>query len=129
MNLLRNAADAMGSVEDRPRRLLIRTMPEQGNQVRLSVRDTGVGFGSQGAEKLFEAFYTTKSDGMGIGLSVSRSIVESHSGRLWVETNDDWGVTFSFVIPEYSRDELPVQAPDTTREPVTGSAQNAVWNS
>ena len=62
-------------------------------------------------------------------LSVSRSIVESHSGRLWAETNDDWGVTFSFVIPEYSRDELPVQAPDTTREPVTGSAQNAVWNS
>jgi PAS domain S-box-containing protein len=125
MNLLRNAADAMSNVEDRPRRLLIQTIPDQGDHVRLSVQDTGVGFGPQGAEKLFDAFYTTKSDGMGIGLSVSRSIIESHSGRLWAEANDGPGATFSFSIPEYSRDDLPVQESGAIRAPVTSRAQNA----
>ena len=105
MNLLRNAADAMSGVDDRPRRLVIRTEPDEDDQVRLSVQDTGVGFGPDGAERLFEAFYTTKSDGMGIGLSVSRSIIESHHGRLWAAANDGPGATFSFSIPEYSGDE------------------------
>jgi signal transduction histidine kinase len=63
------------------------------------VRDTGVGFDRQSMEKLFDAFYTTKRDGMGIGLSVSRSIVEKHHGRLWAEPNDGPGVTFWFSIP------------------------------
>ena len=103
MNLLRNAADAMSGVDDRPRRLVIRTEPDEDDQVRLSVKDAGVGFGPAGAERLFEAFYTTKSDGMGIGLSVSRSIIESHNGRLWASPNDGPGVTFCFSIPEYLR--------------------------
>ena len=67
--------------------------------MRLSVRDTGVGFEPQGVDRLFDAFYTTKSSGMGIGLSVSRSIIESHKGRLWATPNDGPGVTFSFSIP------------------------------
>jgi signal transduction histidine kinase len=99
LNLLRNASDAMSGVEDRPRELVIRTERDEGDQVRLSVKDVGVGLESQAAEKLFEAFYTTKSDGMGIGLSVSRSIIQAHEGRLWATPNDGPGATFSFAIP------------------------------
>jgi C4-dicarboxylate-specific signal transduction histidine kinase len=99
LNLLRNASDAMVGVDDRPRHLLIRTEREGGDRVRVVVRDAGVGIDRQGMDKLFDAFYTTKSDGMGIGLSVSRSIVERHHGRLWAEANDGPGATFSFSIP------------------------------
>jgi signal transduction histidine kinase len=99
LNLLRNASDAMVDVDDRPRRLLIRTEREDGDRVRVSVRDVGVGVDPQNVNKLLDAFYTTKSDGMGIGLSVSRSIIERHHGRLWAEPNDGPGATFSFSIP------------------------------
>ncbi len=99
LNLLRNASDAMVSVHDRPRHLLIKTEREKDNRVRVTVRDAGIGLDRQGLEKLFDAFYTTKSGGMGIGLSVSRSIVERHHGRLWAEPNDGPGATFSFSIP------------------------------
>jgi signal transduction histidine kinase len=99
LNLLTNASDAMTAVEDRPRELLVRTEAEQADLVRVTVRDTGVGFNLQDAEKLFAAFYTTKREGMGIGLSVSRSIIESHHGRLWATTNDGPGATFTFSVP------------------------------
>ena len=99
LNLLRNASDAMSTVEDRPRQLLVRTERHEGDHVRLSVQDAGVGFDFQAADRLFDAFYTTKRDGMGMGLSVSRSIVESHQGRLWATPNDGPGATFSFSIP------------------------------
>ena len=100
LNLLRNAAEAMSAVNDRPRQLLIRTEREEGDDgERLTVRDAGVGFGAQGVDKLFQPFYTTKREGMGIGLSVSRSIIENHNGRLWAEPNDGPGATFSFSIP------------------------------
>jgi signal transduction histidine kinase len=99
LNLLRNACEAMVDVHDRPRRLLIRTERDDGDRVRLSVRDSGVGVDPQNMSKLLEAFYTTKPDGMGIGLSVSRSIIESHHGGLWAEPNDGPGATFSFSIP------------------------------
>jgi signal transduction histidine kinase len=99
LNLLRNAADAMTSVDDRPRQLLITTEREEADRVRVSVRDAGVGIDRQSMNKLFEAFHTTKHDGMGIGLSVSRSIIERHDGRLWAEPNDGPGATFSFSIP------------------------------
>jgi signal transduction histidine kinase len=99
LNLLRNASDAMLGVHDRPRQVLIRSAREDDDRVRVAVRDAGVGFDGQSMDKLFEAFYTTKSDGMGIGLSVSRSIVERHQGRLWAEPNDGPGATFSFSIP------------------------------
>jgi C4-dicarboxylate-specific signal transduction histidine kinase len=99
LNLLLNASDAMSGVEDRPRHLVIKTEREDGEHVRLTVQDTGVGFEPQGAERLFEAFYTTKSTGMGIGLSVSRSIIESHRGRLWATPNEGPGASFAFSIP------------------------------
>jgi len=99
LNLLRNAADAMTGIDDRPRQLLIRTERENADHVRVSVRDAGVGLDRQSLDKLFDPFYTTKSGGMGIGLSVSRSIVERHHGRLWAEPNDGPGATFSFSIP------------------------------
>ena len=99
LNLLRNASDAMSGVDDRPRELLIRTECDEGDRVRLSVKDAGVGFTPQAADKLFEAFFTTKSDGMGIGLSISRSIIEAHRGRLWATANDGPGATFAFSIP------------------------------
>jgi PAS domain S-box-containing protein len=98
LNLLRNAADAMATVHDRPRQLLITTR-RRDDDVVLSVRDAGPGFDPQARDQLFEAFYTTKPDGMGIGLSVSRSIVEGHHGRLWADLNDGPGATFSFSIP------------------------------
>jgi PAS domain S-box-containing protein len=99
LNLLRNASDAMVDVHDRPRHLLIKTEGEDGNRVRLTVRDAGVGLTPQSLDLLFDAFYTTKSGGMGIGLFVSRSIIERHEGRLWAEPNDGPGATFSFSLP------------------------------
>ena len=99
LNLLRNASDAMSTIDDRPRDLLIRTEPDDNDRVRFSVTDVGVGFEPQAADRLFEAFYTTKNEGMGIGLSVSRSIIERHHGRLWATPNNGPGVTFSFSIP------------------------------
>jgi C4-dicarboxylate-specific signal transduction histidine kinase len=99
LNLLRNASDAMSTIDDRPRDLLIRTESDDNDQVRLSVKDVGIGFEPQATDKLFEAFYTTKNEGMGIGLSVSRSIIERHHGRLWAMPNNGPGVTFSFSIP------------------------------
>ena len=99
LNLVRNASDAMSGVDDRQRQLLIRTEPDEGGQVRLSVQDAGVGFNPQVMDRLFDSFYTTKNDGMGIGLSVSRSIIASHHGRLWATPNEGPGATFSFSIP------------------------------
>jgi len=99
LNLLRNASDAMADVHDRPRHLLIKTEGEDGSRVRLTVRDAGVGLAPENMESVFNAFYTTKSGGMGIGLFVSRSIVERHQGRLWAEPNDGPGATFSFSVP------------------------------
>ena len=99
LNLLRNASDAMSGVDDRPRQVVVRTERDGGDGVRVTVRDAGAGIEPQAMDKLFDAFYTTKSGGMGIGLSVSRSIVEKHHGRLWVERNDGPGATFAFSIP------------------------------
>jgi PAS domain S-box-containing protein len=99
LNLLRNASEAMVDVQDRPRQLLIRTQREADDHVCLSVRDAGCGLSPRDFEKLFEPFYTTKNGGLGIGLSISRSIIEKHRGRLWAEPNDGPGATFRFSIP------------------------------
>src|SRR5882672_4848327 len=99
LNLLTNAADAMLAVDDRPRELSIKTELDTDGLVRLTVRDSGVGFDSRDADKLFTAFFSTKPQGMGIGLSVSRSIIESHHGRIWAAKNDGPGATFAFAIP------------------------------
>jgi C4-dicarboxylate-specific signal transduction histidine kinase len=97
LNLLLNAADAMKTVEDRPRRVVIRTGLEN-EHVTLSVQDVGVGIQPEITEKIFDAFYTTKTGGMGVGLSVSRSIIERHQGRIWAASNDGPGVTFHVTI-------------------------------
>jgi PAS domain S-box-containing protein len=97
LNLLLNASEAMSGIEG-PRRLVIKTEPDDGNHIRLSVQDAGVGLDPQSIDKLFDTFYTTKRDGMGIGLSVSRSIIERHQGRLWAAANDGPGATFSFSL-------------------------------
>jgi PAS domain S-box-containing protein len=107
LNLLLNAAEAMSTLPDGPRQLTIRTECAEAGRVRLTVRDTGPGIDPRSVDKLFEAFYTTKTGGMGIGLSISRSIIERHRGRLWVETNYGPGATFAFSIPCHP-DDAPI---------------------
>jgi signal transduction histidine kinase len=99
LNLLLNASDAVTGIEERSRCLLIRTEREQEGRVRLSVKDAGIGLEAQVAARLFEPFNTTKERGMGIGLFVSRTIIERHCGCLQVSPNDGPGMTFSFSIP------------------------------
>jgi PAS domain S-box-containing protein len=99
LNLLLNAAEAMAEVNDRHRTLLIQTRLHRDKTVQLSVKDVGVGVDEQAIERVFDTFYTSKTNGMGVGLSVSRSIIESHKGRLWAAVNDGPGATFSFSIP------------------------------
>jgi PAS domain S-box-containing protein len=121
LNLLRNAADAMSTIDNRSRELLVRT-ERDGNRVRLSVKDSGVGFAPQVADKIFEAFYTSKTDGMGIGLSISRSIIEAHQGRLWATPNDGPGSTFSFSIPCKHEGLADAEIRVSSADPSAGSA-------
>jgi signal transduction histidine kinase len=106
LNLLLNACDAMSDIDDRSRQLTISTAGSDADQVRVVVRDAGVGLAPGTVDKLFEAFYTTKQSGMGIGLSVSRSIIEKHQGRIWAAQNDGPGATFSFSIPRVPENAL-----------------------
>jgi PAS domain S-box-containing protein len=99
LNLLLNAADAMADIADRTKTLQVQTRLQDDGKVCLAVRDRGVGIGPEGADRLFDAFYTTKPQGMGVGLSISRSIIERHEGRLWAEANAGRGATFSFCLP------------------------------
>ena len=98
MNLILNAVEAMGTVKDHHREVVIRTERGEGDEVRVAVQDSGIGFDPLGAERLFEAFHTTKPGGLGMGLAISRSIVEWHGGRLWAELNDGPGATFRFTL-------------------------------
>jgi len=101
LNLILNASDAMREIFDRRRHLILNTLVAEVGWVRMDVTDAGVGFNDQSAKRLFEAFYTTKVGGMGMGLSISRSIIESHGGRVWATRNSDApGATFSFVLPD-----------------------------
>lgn len=104
LNLILNATDAMSDIGEGARLLTIKTGSDEEGHVQLSVRDCGVGIDAQSAPKLFEAFYTTKPEGMGIGLSVSRTIIERHQGRLWAQPNEGPGATFSFSIPRSSNE-------------------------
>ncbi|HXJ77799.1 MAG TPA: PAS domain S-box protein [Candidatus Methylomirabilis sp.] len=99
LNLVMNAIDAMKSVTDRPRELLIRCEEHEPGTILVAVRDSGIGVDPQGTDRIFDAFYTTKPDGLGMGLSISRSIVEAHGGRLWAVANDDHGATLQFTLP------------------------------
>ena len=99
INLVMNGIEAMQSVTDRPRELVIRSRQDETQQVFVSVTDCGVGISAENADRLFNAFFTTKSSGMGMGLSICRSIMEAHGGRLWATANVPHGATFQFTLP------------------------------
>ncbi|WP_051355451.1 sensor histidine kinase [Mesorhizobium erdmanii] len=103
LNLLLNAAEAMAGVDDRPRKLVVKSGADGEGNVAISIRDSGTGIDPSDTEKLFETFYTTKPNGMGIGLSVCRSIIEGHHGRIWATANDGHGATFHFSIPVHGQ--------------------------
>jgi PAS domain S-box-containing protein len=105
LNLVMNGVEAMVSVADRPRELCIRARRHESDQVLVAVQDSGIGIDSQNLEKIFDAFYTTKPQGMGMGLAISRSIVENHGGRLWAIPNDGPGATFQFTLEVGTEEE------------------------
>ena len=98
LNLLMNGIEAMSHVTD-PRTLVIRTETQSGGQIRVSVKDSGIGIRADVMPRLFEPFFTTRSQGMGMGLPISRSIIEAHGGRLWAEPNGSRGAIFQFTLP------------------------------
>jgi C4-dicarboxylate-specific signal transduction histidine kinase len=98
LNLILNAVEAMGSVEAEPRDLLISTEQDHTGVV-VAVRDSGPGIDPSHLERVFDAFHTTKSNGMGMGLSICRSIIDAHGGRLWAEANEPRGAIFQFTLP------------------------------
>jgi PAS domain S-box-containing protein len=99
LNLVLNAVEAMGSVEAGPRELVIGTEQTEGNGVLFTVCDSGPGIDPEHVERVFEAFYTTKSSGVGMGLAICRSIIEAHGGRLWAAANEPRGAVFQFTLP------------------------------
>ena len=105
LNLVMNGIEAMDTVADRPREMLIRSSPHESDNVLAAVQDSGIGIDRQNLEKIFDTFYTTKSQGMGMGLAISRSIVENHGGRLWAVPNDGAGATFQFTLQACGKEE------------------------
>jgi PAS domain S-box-containing protein len=99
LNLVMNGIDSMRGVEDRARVLRVKSTVAAPTEVAVTVEDTGIGFGNNDPEHIFETFFTTKEDGMGMGLSISRSIVRAHGGRLWASTGASMGAAFSFTLP------------------------------
>ncbi|ARQ00309.1 sensor histidine kinase [Pseudorhodoplanes sinuspersici] len=110
MNLLMNGVQAMTTVTGRERELVVGAHNHEADQVLVSVRDTGVGFTPDDETRLFQAFYTTKNEGMGMGLSISRTIIEAHGGRIWASRNPDAGVTFQFMLPAMPSSEVAAPA-------------------
>jgi PAS domain S-box-containing protein len=106
LNLAMNAIDAMSNVSGRARELVITTRNIDTDQVQVTVEDSGVGLDPNTMQKIFEPFYTTKPTGMGMGLSISHSILQSHGGRLWATAKDGPGTTFYFTLPKYDKEEF-----------------------
>jgi PAS domain S-box-containing protein len=117
LNLILNAVEAMSSVEAGERELVISTDQSQANGTLVAVRDSGPGIDPERLELVFEAFYTTKSGGMGMGLSICRSIIDAHGGRLWAAANEPRGVLFQFTLPERANEIINRQAVRETGEP------------
>lgn len=99
VNLILNGIEAMSEVVERPRRLVIRSQMQNSDEILVAVRDSGVGIAPKDEKRIFDAFFTTKAQGMGMGLSISHSIIEAHGGRLWATRNNDFGATFQFTLP------------------------------
>jgi len=104
INLVMNGIEAMQSVTDQPRELVIRSHQDETHRVLVTVTDSGVGISAENADRLFNAFFTTKSSGMGMGLSICRSIIEAHGGRMSAANNEGHGATFQFVLPLHQED-------------------------
>jgi C4-dicarboxylate-specific signal transduction histidine kinase len=102
INLVMNGAEAMQEITDRPRSLAVRSYEDEDDQVVVAVKDRGVGIPAEIADRLFEAFFSTKSSGLGMGLSICRSIIQDHGGQLWVtDNNEEPGAAFRFSLPAY----------------------------
>jgi signal transduction histidine kinase len=95
--------ESMQSITDRARELVIHTGLHDTQHVRVSVTDRGVGFSAEDAERLFNSFFTTKSSGMGMGLSICRSIIHAHNGQIWATADLPHGATFQFILPSHPR--------------------------
>jgi signal transduction histidine kinase len=104
INLVINGIEAMEAVTDRPRELVIRSCHDEADQVSIAVKDSGVGIAAENADRLFGAFVTTKSNGMGMGLSICRSIIQAHGGCIWIEPNLAEGAAFHFTLPLHQVD-------------------------
>lgn len=116
LNLIMNAVEAMSGVDQGGRELQISTEAESAGGVLVTVRDSGPGLDPANVDRLFEAFYTTKPEGMGMGLAISRSIIEAHGGRMWATANEPRGAVFQFTVPP-ERDET-IPAEDASQTPV-----------
>ncbi|RKZ36502.1 MAG: PAS domain-containing sensor histidine kinase, partial [Gammaproteobacteria bacterium] len=101
LNLMRNGLEAMAEGDTDDAQLTVRTAVNGGNTIQVTVEDAGPGMDAEEQGKIFEPFYTTKNEGMGMGLSICRSIVESHAGRLWVENGEGGGTRFHFTLPQH----------------------------
>jgi C4-dicarboxylate-specific signal transduction histidine kinase len=106
VNLILNGIEAMSDVAGRPRRLVVRSEPQNSGEVLVSVEDSGIGIDPKNEKRIFDAFFTTKAQGMGMGLSISQSIIEAHGGRLWASRNNDYGATIQFTLPAGGESDL-----------------------
>ena len=110
LNLVANGIEAMNAITQWPKELSISSKATEDDSVLVSVRDCGTGFAPRVMDRLFDAFFTTKNEGMGLGLSISRTIVEAHGGKLWAVTNNDHGATFQFTLPRTAQAHAQAQA-------------------
>jgi two-component system sensor kinase FixL len=108
LNLLLNAFDAMKDGPEKTREVKLQARREDAGFVQVAVRDRGTGLSGDKLDKIFQPFFTTKGEGLGMGLSICRSIIEAHGGRLWAQNNPDRGATFHFTVPLERRDEVEV---------------------
>jgi signal transduction histidine kinase len=125
LNLILNAVEALSSVEARARELLISTEQNQTNGVLVAVRDSGPGIDPEHIERVFEAFYTTKTSGVGMGLSICRSIIDAHGGRLWADKNEPRGAVFQFILPAEKTLMSSARPAHRTGEPHERTASDA----
>jgi signal transduction histidine kinase len=109
LNLIMNAIEAMSGLAEGPRELRISTGRDAAGSVLVTVHDTGLGLDPQNVERVFEAFYTTKPGGMGMGLAICRSIIEAHGGQLWASANEPQGAVFQFTVPAERDETAPVE--------------------
>jgi two-component system sensor kinase FixL len=106
LNLILNSTEALMHAKVKSGLIVLKSHEEDGQFITLSVRDNGPGIGTQAMEHLFDPFYTTKKEGLGMGLAISRSIIEEHGGRLWAENNQDGGATFYFTVPIIKKESI-----------------------